>query len=60
MKSINVIVEVEDVILAEGHFKILSMHHKICLFVPQLESKRAVKSRFNSSLGSDNCGNSLI
>ena len=52
--------EVDDVILADGNFENRSMHNRICLFFPQVVSNGLAKSRFNSSLGSERSGSSLV
>ena len=52
--------DVEDVILADGNFEKRSIHNKMYLLFPRVLSNGPAKSRFDSSLGSDKSGSSLI
>ena len=52
--------DVEEVIFADENFEKRSIHNKMYLLFPQLLSNGPAKSRFNSSLGSNKVGSSLI
>ena len=49
----NCFVDVDVEIFADGIFENRSMHNRIFLFVPQLESKGQVKSKLCYQIGSD-------